>query len=554
MYSITAIVTSFMAGLSIGSFVLGKYADKFENPLKIYGLVELLIAIYSVFFPQFVALSDSIIVKLFYLFAEHPDYLLAFRFLLCFFMLFFPTFLMGGTLPLLTRFLSFYLQDISFPMAILYFINTLGAAAGSLTAGFYLIPSSGLKGALGITVILTAFVGVIAFIFSLLLEYLKLLKVPAENAQTEQITDEPHTQEFGKIGFLLIAFITGFVSMNLEVAWMQLFSLLFGSTVYSFSLVLSGYLFGIAAGSLLFSCARKLGYVFKRIHLAFLLLLAAFLICYSSTLLPFVSYFILFIKRNINLNFNGQMYLFFITTVLCIGFPMLLLGISFPMLLSFYEKDLNFSGSSTGNLYGVNCIGSILGTFSFSFILLPTLGLKNNFLFCVFLFVLTSLILLKGLLNTRTILFYLGCLVLIFPPFFIQWNPNLLQAGIFRFHSRLSGKLPETPDRKQKILFHREEPQAIVSVFEVKVTGGKSKVLVINGKNDAGTSAILLDSLTMVNLGLFPLLSAQGEGPLSVLVIGLGCGMTVATLLEDKRVGKIDVIEISPAVLEAGSI
>jgi hypothetical protein len=57
--------------------------------------------------------------------------------------LFVPTFLMGGTLPVLTRGLVQHFGDFGTRLSWLYGVNTLGAVLGALGAGFLLIPALG---------------------------------------------------------------------------------------------------------------------------------------------------------------------------------------------------------------------------------------------------------------------------------------------------------------------------------------------------------------------------------------------------------------------------
>ena len=40
VFSITTVLTAFMGGLALGSFLTGRVVDKIRNPLKIYGLLE----------------------------------------------------------------------------------------------------------------------------------------------------------------------------------------------------------------------------------------------------------------------------------------------------------------------------------------------------------------------------------------------------------------------------------------------------------------------------------------------------------------------------------
>jgi spermidine synthase len=59
-----------------------------------------------------------------------------------------PAFLMGGTLPLMCRQFVARAAGIGSGVAVLYAVNTLGAAAGALLCGFVLLPSLGMRLAL----------------------------------------------------------------------------------------------------------------------------------------------------------------------------------------------------------------------------------------------------------------------------------------------------------------------------------------------------------------------------------------------------------------------
>ena len=73
----------------------------------------------------------------------------AIKFVFAFTVLLIPTFLMGGTLPVLTRaFAGAGLEQFRRQLALFYGVNTLGGVAGCALAGYVLIESVGLKGTL----------------------------------------------------------------------------------------------------------------------------------------------------------------------------------------------------------------------------------------------------------------------------------------------------------------------------------------------------------------------------------------------------------------------
>src|SRR4029077_7260836 len=58
-YAVGAVLTAFMGGLCLGSWAGGRWADRTPNPLKTYGILELLIGLYALCFPAFFRLLNG---------------------------------------------------------------------------------------------------------------------------------------------------------------------------------------------------------------------------------------------------------------------------------------------------------------------------------------------------------------------------------------------------------------------------------------------------------------------------------------------------------------
>ena len=153
--SITMIVSVFMAGLGIGAFFGGRIADWFPNKIiMIFCMIEMGIGLFGL-------ISYSLIMGLQHTLIHANTLLLGTA---TFFLLLFPTFLMGTTLPLLTSFFNQFITNIGESIGTLYFYNTLGAALGSLATGFVLFnhltlsQSTYLAASLNITISILIFV------------------------------------------------------------------------------------------------------------------------------------------------------------------------------------------------------------------------------------------------------------------------------------------------------------------------------------------------------------------------------------------------------------
>ena len=142
-YALSTILAAFMAGLGLGGYLGGRYADRLKNPAAVYALLELGIGIYAVLLITLFNHLPSLYVSLYS--ALHLQFgLFTFvQFIVIFFVLLIPTCLMGATFPVVVK---FYTEEkVGTGIGTLYAGNTLGAMIGSFAAGFALIPVLGIK-------------------------------------------------------------------------------------------------------------------------------------------------------------------------------------------------------------------------------------------------------------------------------------------------------------------------------------------------------------------------------------------------------------------------
>ena len=147
-----AVLALFLGGLALGYALFGRATRRLaardatsSGPvLRVYGGVEMAIGVYALLFP---ALFDAARAVSFRLpFDGGPGF--AFDVALSALLILPPAVLMGGTIPMLTQALARSLDDATRTHALVYGFNTTGAFAGALAAGFWIVPSLGLAGAL----------------------------------------------------------------------------------------------------------------------------------------------------------------------------------------------------------------------------------------------------------------------------------------------------------------------------------------------------------------------------------------------------------------------
>ena len=132
--SLGILLATFMGGLCLGSWFLPRLMRPGSHPLRVYALIELGIGICGLLVLWGLPLIDGL-----YVAGEQsglPGMLT--RSGLCAVCLLAPTFLMGASLPAISRFIAATPRGVAW-WGWLYAGNTLGAVLGCLLAGFYLL-------------------------------------------------------------------------------------------------------------------------------------------------------------------------------------------------------------------------------------------------------------------------------------------------------------------------------------------------------------------------------------------------------------------------------
>ncbi|HZJ01165.1 MAG TPA: fused MFS/spermidine synthase, partial [Gemmatimonadaceae bacterium] len=162
--AVSAILTGFFGGMAIGSWLGGRIADRIERTLRLYGILELSLALVVVLTPLTFRLIHEVYRSAFLSLEQTPMALALLRFVLALAALAPATVLMGATLPTLTKHLSSQQLNLGAAFTRLYLANTLGAVLGAAAAGFALIELFGLSGALRIGALCSATAGTIALL------------------------------------------------------------------------------------------------------------------------------------------------------------------------------------------------------------------------------------------------------------------------------------------------------------------------------------------------------------------------------------------------------
>lgn len=532
--ALSVLLACFMGGLALGSHLCGRWAGGIARPLRVFALLEIGVAGYAALTPWLFGLVEQAYPAL-------GAWGAAGRALLAAAVLVPPTMLMGAALPAALK--SVERQGESARAGWLYGFNTLGGAAGVLLCAFVLIIAFGVRGALWLSAGLHAALALALLACSAFFEPAQLLALPEPSGAPSQEPAAPRV-------LLAVLAAAGFAAMGCEVGWTRLLTLTLGSSIYAFALVLSAVLAAAAAGSIAYPVLRGrgigavsvLGYGLLAAGLGALLVLPAF------ERLPAVFFSVFQVLR------VGFWPVTAVSALLAFGvvfLPSFCLGLVFPAL----AELLGGGGQARGlaRAFAANTAGAVLGALAAGFVLIPILATRNSLtalawvnLLCgaaVFAFVSRSRVPRAALAAAALA----GACLSLTP----DWDLQLLSSGIYRDLRALAAGGSQQRWRAglkaNRLLFSREGRHGLVLVQE---TPQGTRHLKINGKVDASAGGSLNNDMgTQLLLGHLPM-ALRGQAPEKALVIGLGSGITLGAALAHP-VGRVDVVEIEPAVVEA---
>ena len=243
VYSVTLIVSAFMAGLGLGSLAGGHVADRLSvrRRLHAFALSELAIALFG-------AASVWILYDVLYArlgAVDLPPWATA---AVLFGVLLWPTFFMGVSLPLLSRALSFSTEMASRRIASLYGWNTVGAALGSLLSVWVILRMMDFRQATWLGAALNAACAVAAL---WLARSVSDAADPAERAEAPEAVAAPTPGAIRLGAWIALYALSGFIALSLEIVWFRLLGVILKSISFTFASLLALFLTGVGAGSLL---------------------------------------------------------------------------------------------------------------------------------------------------------------------------------------------------------------------------------------------------------------------------------------------------------------
>jgi spermidine synthase len=565
----STVVAAFMGGLAGGSALGGAIAARLrpKQALLAYVALEGLVVAVAVALPwELKALAP--LLKSTYADGNPGLVFASVRLIACLILFSIPSLAIGATFPMAVRWFVRRPQAVGQLAGGLYAINTIGAALGSLAAGFILLPAVGLFN--------TVLIGISASILAALLAVgvwsrrqpggngdgpdARAATPPASgaagedkrrarsraNTRAHQIPDLAPLPKWWLAAVLLS--LSGFATLTFEIVWTRIFALTAGPSTYAFAATLAIVIAGIAAGSVIGSSLAA-----RTVSISFLLGLTLIVTAvaaagagwFAGSGLP----------RQFAEGLAGAPQTFMAwqwerTWIMAalIGPTAFGLGIAFPLALQLAGADERTAAKDVGGIYALNTICAVAGSLATGFVSIPLFGLQGTLGIAIGIIAISALVLAVFATlpaRARAAIALAGVSVLVWLPLQPRWDRELLSSGVYKYASQgfSSGDIESTL-KAGTLVYYRDGAAATVSVKRLAGTLSLS----VDGKVDASTGG---DMLTQKTLAHLPML--LHDNPLRICIIGLGSGVTLASALLHPAT-TVDVVEISPQVVEASRL
>jgi len=530
--SLAVLLATFMGGLALGSWLLPRLVPangpRAGNPLAIYGGIELGIAVCGGIELFLIPAMERAYVAG----AQYGMAGLLLRGLFCTAALLPPTMLMGASLPAIARWTKASPRGISW-WGMLYGINTGGAVAGCILAGFYLLPKFDIVIATLVAVAVNLVISVVSFLASWRLPW-------------EQSTDADHVpergaraqMEFGErpsiFPIYLAVGISGACAMGTQVIWTRNMGLMLGLTVYAFTNILASFLIGLGVGA-------QLGALFgrgklPRVALGWCQIFAVFGIAWTawniSSVLPnwlIDSYYTSRPIYTFPIDFARSLWAVIPATVAW--------GASVPLAFASAARvNSTDAGRTAGGVYAANTVGAIFGALAVSLLLIPQLGSHASQQILMILSVIGGLVAMWSWLRRgrARVLGTTACAIFLaaWATISVASTPdNLIAWGRRMAVMSSSATVLETVEGLNS------------SIAFSKVHGADTVQFHVGGRVEASTAP--QDMRLQRMLGYLPALLTN---PRAVLVVGFGSGVTAGTFTQFPSVEHVVICEMEPQI------
>ena len=527
--SMGVLLGTFMGGMCLGSLLLPRVAAaRDEHPLRLYAYLELGIGVIGLLVLFGMPLLNGAYASL----GGTGIAGILLRGVTAGICLLPPTLLMGATLPAISRWVESTPEGVSW-LGFFYGGNIAGGVLGSLLAGFYLLRVHDLAFATYVAVALNVTVAAIAILIAM---RTSAVERPTSGRDAAAAARLPAAWAV----YVAIA-LSGMTALASEVIWTRLLSLLFGATVYTFSLILAVFLFGLGVGS---SVGAAIGRGTSRPRLALgwcQMLLCAALAWAAYMLTQSLPYWPINPAISTDPWYNFQLDIVRCLWVVLPG--AMLWGASFPLALAAVASPGQDPARLVGGVYAANTVGAIVGSVVGSLLLVVWLGSQHAQQALILVSALSGLLVLSTGASeepaARSQAAFVGTVVIIAAAAIAGLLSRTVKPvpGILAAYGRYAATRIGSAD----IIYMGEGWNATVAVS--RLPGG---VLNYHNAGKVQASSEPQDMRLQRMLGHMTTLIPPRPG--KVLVIGCGAGVTAGAVSIDPDVEHETIAEIEPLV------
>lgn len=554
--AVTTVLAVFMGGQALGSRIFGGRADRTDRPLFLYGLLELGIAASALASLGLIHAFPWLYGPLARVAETNAPWLTFLRVTFAVLALAIPTTLMGGTLPVLTRYVVRRGEGLGNQLSFLYAFNTFGAVVGTVLAGFVLLKALGVTTTFVFAAVVSAGVGVASVLLG------RKAAPDAGPVATSSPREAPARPEgegasalARKLTVLGIG-VSGFCALGYEVLWTRMLTLVVGTSVYSFTIMLAAFLAGIGIGSHAFALLRAARWA--RPSRGGVLIFAGTQVAIGASALgvtvlmrhlPWTSNQLqVLLVGAAEAEFSGRLLASALIAFVFMFVPAFFMGMAFPAAGAIWASADDETGGTVGRLLSSNTIGAILGSTVSGFALVYLFGIERSLQMLVVLNVAMGLAVAAALVTAPrkafTAIATAAAVLLVargaLPDWGRAWDRDFFAA--FQNNARTLDT-PETIKRKNiDVLYYHEGVNEIVSVIRPK---GSVQTFIVNGRPEASTYSG--DVQVQRTLGHLPML--LHPDPKRVFVLGTGTAMTLGAVGSHPEAERIVLGEIEPAML-----
>jgi spermidine synthase len=520
VFATSTVLAVFMAGLALGSWLVGRRIDRSPNPMRVYARLEIGIGLYALAVPAIFSALEPAYVMAANLLEGHFLLFNLVRGLLAFTALLLPTTLMGGTVPAVGRYLVERTGGVGWNVGLLYALNTFGAVLGCVAAGFWLVPSLGMRQTNLIAAGTNIAIGV----------GLLAARVGEHSAATGARTPGEGGETVSSRVVLLAGLVfalSGFSALAYEVVWTRVLVVHVHNTTYAFSVMLAVFLAGLAIGDTL------LVPIYDRLRRPLVWLGTVEVLIGLSVVVAAAAYVPLHEERVVVDSWQNALGLMIWRAGFVLLPGALLFGMTFPLTARVVCLEEGRVGRALGMTYAANTVGAIGGSLAGGFLLIPLLGLQK------------TLVLLSALNIGLGALCWVAATRGAVRVALVAVALALLIVPSRRIPARMFFEALET--RTLKLIYYREGVTDTTGVWEFR-TGSKQRIVTYGDMR--GTAGTNTDVRNRIQAHLAHLLHPN---PRRSLQICFGVGNTLAAAALHPEVEQLDCVELSPHVRQTAS-